>query len=279
MVQATKNPTMFSAEQSIQTIKQVRPELDVWVESISTLLGWVQKNPALTRKSRDSLLAAETVLYIHSLECLLRFLKDALIEGIDAENHLAILRLSELKCTHEKIDALATKCQGRWDKLLKSTSAEAIDNNKQLRARPELFVTGAGEDKENLKEKGKSGLYQAPKTFALEYTKDSEKREEEDLQKEQERLRQSEFVRAITADLLPTPEIVGDGHEELDAASRKLLRKYKVAEEFHQETMTTPKRRKVDEARYRQLKAKQGLLTVGSTLDDLNSFVSRINKP
>eukprot|EP01056_Protomagalhaensia_sp_Gyna25_P000382 Protomagalhaensia_sp_Gyna_25__381@NODE_1180_length_2093_cov_148_861733_g937_i0_p2_GENE_NODE_1180_length_2093_cov_148_861733_g937_i0NODE_1180_length_2093_cov_148_861733_g937_i0_p2_ORF_typecomplete_len271_score47_29_NODE_1180_length_2093_cov_148_861733_g937_i024815 len=258
----------------------VATELNQWAEQV---LSTVKDSPIISEDktdeeltaSRDPVLDAEVVLLLHAFEALLLHLKVTLDnpEREACPNDMALLRLNELKCAHEKIGALSRKCQPRWDRLLEqlTVNKHAQDGQSVLRPRPEMFFS---EDAVDEPTAGDNQVYRPPKRFAMTYGPD----DEEAGIGEQRRLQESEMVRAVTADILPIPEIVGDGFEELTHSERKILRKTAAKQDGAAEYHAVANFKKAEIRRVRDLKRKQALSRVGSTLEDLGEFARKIAK-
>lgn len=215
----------------------------------------------------DALSRAEILLYIESLETGIRSL---LGEDVSA-------REDDLKFLFEKAFELENKQKPQWDKL-----AQALEP-QVARPRADALLASLAKENTNSADGEVGKLYKAPKTMAVHYTKDKKRKrggddsdsESED-EKKRERLRRSEFVKAITEDLVDTPRVIDDGDAELDTKSRKLINKFKDQHLTNGKAVT--KKDKRDLQRFKDLQDKKGRLNVGSDLKDMSGFFDRITR-
>eukprot|EP01053_Blabericola_migrator_P012031 Blabericola_migrator_1__12030@NODE_739_length_6686_cov_203_338118_g530_i0_p4_GENE_NODE_739_length_6686_cov_203_338118_g530_i0NODE_739_length_6686_cov_203_338118_g530_i0_p4_ORF_typecomplete_len266_score60_46EF1_beta_acid/PF10587_9/0_029_NODE_739_length_6686_cov_203_338118_g530_i017162513 len=242
--------------------------IEDWIESLLSL-------EIEASEHRDPLLDAEAVVYLHVFESLLTYIK-TLVESPNrpvSDNDLILLRLAELKCIHEKISALERKCKAKWDKIKNKLTSDS-SNMRVLKPRPDMFVAETARIGGMLSESDhKDGVYKPPKQFAVRFGND-----DDDEEAEMKRLRESEMVRAITADIMPIPEIVGDGSEEMVLSHKRKLQKFVDVENHGLEHNRNVQMNKSKRHELRELRHKRDLLSVGNTFGDLEDFVERIGE-
>ncbi|EZG66989.1 hypothetical protein GNI_072970 [Gregarina niphandrodes] len=157
-----------------------------------------------------------------------------------------------------------------------------VKNNLKSEIHPEAFVRddskgrvpGAQPRLDNFEEDDEnndSGLYKAPRHFATQLGVD-EDIELEKQQKDRERLKRSEFVKALTEQYTSMPRIIDDGTDDLDNRTRKALANYQTKETYALDNYSMLDRK--DQKEYNELKKKQSLASKGSYLHDVVNFVN-----